>query len=84
MIRSCGNQGFLEEMSSNHEITSSIDSFSILNFNFLKRSYVSLDTRICGCSDWGTPLVPGIKISINISNLNTLSMSSTDIYKESE
>ncbi len=65
-------------------INSSKVSHSNLNFNFLNFSYVSLETRICGYSDLGLPLIPGIVDNMDIEDIKVLSLittTSTDLLR---
>ena len=59
-------------------------SHSNLNFSFLNFSYVSLETRICGYSDLGLPLTPGIVDNMDIEDIKFLSSvmtASTDLLR---
>ncbi len=72
------------EISMSFRISSSKVSHSNLNFNFLNFSYVSLETRICGYSDLGLPLTPGIVDNMDIEDIKFLSLvmtSSTDLLR---
>ncbi len=57
--------------------SSSKDSHSSLNLSFLNFSYVSLETRIWGYSDFGLPLTPGIIDNMDNEDIKVLSLLTT-------
>ena len=64
----------------NSSMTSFRVSFLRTKRRSLSASYTSFFTRICGNSDLGEPFFPGIENSMNVGNIKTVSMESTDIY----
>jgi len=74
---------FSDSLFKSQDMTSSIVSTSSLNFSFLSFSYVSLSTLTCGNFDWGSPFLPGTYRYNFMSHLNTVSMLSTTLLKES-
>jgi len=67
-------------------MSSRITSFRVslrrTNLSSRSASYTSLDTLICGYSDFGDPLFLGINTDMLVGNINTMSITSTIIYRE--